>query len=140
LDSKTGIVVPHPSSNPSDILSASLGRALVPIDETDYEYELEAVIVHLGDAGGGHYVMYRRLQPNLVFGSQTDYELSMRRKLETINVTPGTSLRQWLYISDHQVSLVDEKVVFGQEAYMLFYQKVQKAPLTASSYVMPPHR
>jgi hypothetical protein len=133
--SKTGIAVPRPGS---EIVTATLGRQINPVDESDYDYELEAIIVHLGDAGGGHYVMYRKLQPNLIFQTSTEYETSMRRKIETISLSHNPSLHQWLYISDHSVSLVDEAKVLQQEAYMLFYQKVQK-PHVASSVLLP-HR
>jgi ubiquitin C-terminal hydrolase len=57
-------------------------------------YDLRAIIVHLGGSTGGHYVTYKRYQP-----------------------------RSWVVISDSEWREVSEEEALGQKAFMLFYIK-----------------
>lgn len=67
------------------------------------DYYLCAIIVHLGDASGGHYVCYRiKNEPS---GDETNLEDM-----------------PWLYISDNRVIETTFKEVQRQNAYMLFYK------------------
>jgi len=68
-------------------------------------YSLVAIIVHLGDAHGGHYVVYKRL-------------LELEDKDTTLNLT-----KDWVMISDSHWELVPESHVLKQKAYLLFYEK-----------------
>lgn len=65
----------------------------------DYQYQLMAVIVHIGGSNGGHYIMFKA----------TNRE--------------EPSAGPWLQISDSSVSEVTFNFVKQQHAYMLFYQK-----------------
>lgn len=67
--------------------------------DAHFDYQLIAVIVHLGNQSGGHYVCYRAINPE---------------DPESAN---------WLYISDGIMSEVPLKEVLRQHAYMLFYKK-----------------
>lgn len=69
------------------------------IGHPDYQYQLMAVIVHIGGSNGGHYIMFKA----------TNRE--------------EPSAGPWLQISDSQVNEVSFGYVKQQHAYMLFYQK-----------------
>jgi len=69
------------------------------------DYSLVAIIVHLGDAHGGHYVVYKRL---LEKNSKEDFKLR----------------KDWVLISDSNWELVTESQVLKQKAYLLFYEKI----------------
>ena len=57
-------------------------------------YWLAAVVVHLGDATGGHYITYRHTRAGL-----------------------------WLAVSDDSVTRVSATTVLSAEAYMLLYEQ-----------------
>lgn len=85
-------------SSPNDASRFARGE---PAHHNDYY--LCAVIVHLGDASGGHYVCFRiKNEPS---GDETN-----------LDDMP------WLYISDSQVREVSFQHVQAQRAYMLFYK------------------
>lgn len=89
---------------PSSPTGANGSRYLARGDPSYHnDYYLCAIIVHLGDASGGHYVCYRiKNEPS---GDETN-----------LKDMP------WLYISDHRVTEVSFKHVQQQRAYMLFYK------------------
>lgn len=72
----------------------------------DCEYELYGIVEHGGGLESGHYTAYIK---SLII------EKDGNRKRD-----------QWYYISDNSVNKVEEKEVLKADAYMLFYEKVQK--------------
>uniref|UniRef100_A0A1D1XT10 Ubiquitin carboxyl-terminal hydrolase n=1 Tax=Anthurium amnicola TaxID=1678845 RepID=A0A1D1XT10_9ARAE len=75
-----------------------------------YSYILTSVVEHYGGSESGHYAVYRKL---------------------TLAPDKGDSLRhlqtsgcRWVYISDHEVSMVSEETVLGAEASLLFYERI----------------
>lgn len=69
-------------------------------------YRVVSVVVHFGRAGGGHYIVYRRVQ---------DHPLGQDR--EAVSA-------EWFYVSDSEVHLVSEEEVLAAEATLLFYEKI----------------
>lgn len=69
-------------------------------------YNLVSVVEHFGNAGGGHYTVYRR-----VINEVSDTEI------DNCDV-------YWVGVSDSQVYRVSEEDVLGAEASLLFYEKV----------------
>lgn len=72
-------------------------------------YRLSSVVVHLGAAGGGHFITYRRRRP-------------VYKKAARVNGKKMT--QEWVRISDSQVVEVSEDTVLRSEAYLLFYERV----------------
>jgi ubiquitin C-terminal hydrolase len=64
------------------------------IPSSPINYDLQAIIVHLGGSTGGHYVTYKRYQAS-----------------------------SWVVISDSEWREVSEEEALGQKAFMLFYIK-----------------
>jgi len=73
---------------------------------TSIIYSLVAIIVHLGDASGGHYVVYKRLLEH----TSMDNSLKLRKDC-------------WVLISDSHWEIVPESHVLKQRAYLLFYER-----------------
>jgi ubiquitin C-terminal hydrolase len=76
----------------------------IPTNSFEFSYSLLAVIVHIGNSSGGHYIMFKAPKRN-----------------------PKTN--NWLQISDSDVREVPPSHVLRQHAYMLFYQKDSSLPL-----------
>uniref|UniRef100_H3DEL6 Ubiquitin carboxyl-terminal hydrolase 30 n=1 Tax=Tetraodon nigroviridis TaxID=99883 RepID=H3DEL6_TETNG len=74
---------------------------------SQYLFQLTAVLVHHGDMHSGHFVTYRRSPspPHLAFSSQ------------------------WLWVSDDSVRKASLQEVLSSNAYMLFYERVQRLNL-----------
>ncbi|KAM9823125.1 ubiquitin carboxyl-terminal hydrolase 30 isoform 1-T1 [Syngnathus typhle] len=72
----------------------------------EYLFQLTAVLVHHGDMHSGHFVTYRR-SPSPPCSS-----------------SPYTS--QWLWVSDDSVRKASLHEALSSNAYMLFYERVQK--------------
>jgi ubiquitin C-terminal hydrolase len=66
-------------------------------------YSLVAVICHLGDAYGGHYIVFKRLLER----ENGQFRLS----------------KDWVRISDAQWDRVSEAQVLNQKAFLLFYER-----------------
>jgi hypothetical protein len=81
--------------------NAKLTRFTDVIDTDDhrYGYQLIAVIVHLGNQSGGHYICFRATNPD------------------------EPELEPWIRISDSDIKEVTWNYVSQQNAYMLFYRK-----------------
>ncbi|XP_072288787.1 ubiquitin carboxyl-terminal hydrolase 30 isoform X2 [Eucyclogobius newberryi] len=83
-------------------LTCDLGSA-------EYLFQLTAVLVHHGDMHSGHFITYRRspasARPSSPFSSQ------------------------WLWISDDSVRKASLHEVLSSNAYMLFYERVQRLNL-----------
>uniref|UniRef100_A0A0D9W4Z4 Ubiquitin carboxyl-terminal hydrolase n=1 Tax=Leersia perrieri TaxID=77586 RepID=A0A0D9W4Z4_9ORYZ len=77
---------------------------------TNKLYSLSSVVEHYGVCGGGHYAAYRRVTPN-----SDSIEL-----LQSL----ASSSKQWLYVSDNDVSHVSEVEVLAAEATLLFYERL----------------
>jgi hypothetical protein len=84
-----------------------LSRVLSPSSEdTNAEYELYGVIVHYGTTiFSGHYVAFIKIDS------------------------------QWLLFDDNQVTTVPASTVLKQNAYILFYQKVQAGKRTQTAKI-----
>ncbi|KAF5769440.1 putative ubiquitinyl hydrolase 1 [Helianthus annuus] len=72
-------------------------------------YNLVSVVEHFGNAGGGHYTVYRRVITEIK-NSENDH----------CHVC-------WVGVSDSQVYRVSEEDVLGAEATLLFYEKVSES-------------
>jgi len=68
-------------------------------------YSLVAVICHLGDASGGHYIVFKRL-------------------LERDKNGQFILGKDWVRISDAQWDRVSEDQVLHQKAFLLFYERI----------------
>ncbi|KAJ8509390.1 hypothetical protein ONZ45_g8417 [Pleurotus djamor] len=88
-------------------------------------YRLYAVVVHIGNMLGGHYVAYTALPPK----PQADDSISEKdsaksstseKSSEKPSVTPP---RQWAYISDHTVRLATLEDVLKSKAYLCMYER-----------------
>nr|XP_020450003.1 ubiquitin carboxyl-terminal hydrolase 30 isoform X2 [Monopterus albus] len=73
---------------------------------TEYLFQLMAVLIHHGDMHSGHFVTYRR-SPSSARSS-----------------SPFSS--QWLWVSDDSVRKASLHEVLSSNAYMLFYERVQR--------------
>ncbi|XP_028270486.1 ubiquitin carboxyl-terminal hydrolase 30 isoform X2 [Parambassis ranga] len=76
----------------------------------EYLFQLTAVLVHHGDMHSGHFVTYRRSPSSLRCSS------------------PLSS--QWLWVSDDSVRKASLHEVLSSNAYMLFYERVQRLSLS----------
>uniref|UniRef100_A0A3Q3DAQ2 Ubiquitin carboxyl-terminal hydrolase n=1 Tax=Hippocampus comes TaxID=109280 RepID=A0A3Q3DAQ2_HIPCM len=79
---------------------------LSPDSSTEYLFQLTAVLVHHGDMHSGHFVTYRR-SPSPPCSS-------------------SPYISQWLWVSDDSVRKASLHEVLSSNAYMLFYERVQK--------------
>uniref|UniRef100_A0A3Q3JKG9 Ubiquitin carboxyl-terminal hydrolase n=1 Tax=Monopterus albus TaxID=43700 RepID=A0A3Q3JKG9_MONAL len=77
-----------------------------PSSSTEYLFQLMAVLIHHGDMHSGHFVTYRR-SPSSARSS-----------------SPFSS--QWLWVSDDSVRKASLHEVLSSNAYMLFYERVQR--------------
>mmetsp|Transcript_8017 Transcript_8017/g.11933 ORF Transcript_8017/g.11933 Transcript_8017/m.11933 type:complete len:778 (+) Transcript_8017:17-2350(+) len=78
------------------------------VDESLYKYRLFGVIEHLGSIHGGHYVAYTN--PLLI----SEDETSTSRH------------NSWFKFSDHRVTNSSLKAALNANAYVLFYERVEK--------------
>jgi len=81
-------------------------------------FNLKAVVVHLGGAGGGHFIAFRE-----ICGP------TKSSVLDDKNVSPSDSEdgdQSWIMISDSDSQPVSRETVRNQQAYMLFYEKEKK--------------
>ena len=77
-------------------------------------YRLAAVVVHSGTMSGGHYVAYVR------YGALEPFAHGSGLLLPPCGA-------QWAYASDSSVSHASLADVLACEAYMLFYERVERA-------------
>ncbi|KAJ3783905.1 hypothetical protein GGU10DRAFT_272528 [Lentinula aff. detonsa] len=83
-------------------------------------YRLYAVVVHIGNMLGGHYISYTAL-PN-----QSDIPTAATQADSTTDLPPPPSgkSRQWAYISDTVVRLTTLQEVLKAKAYICMYERV----------------
>ncbi|KAJ3980384.1 hypothetical protein F5890DRAFT_1541804 [Lentinula detonsa] len=83
-------------------------------------YRLYAVVVHIGNMLGGHYISYTAL-PN-----QSDIPTAATQADSTTDLPPPSSgrSRQWAYISDTVVRLTTLQEVLKAKAYICMYERV----------------
>ncbi|KAI7730093.1 hypothetical protein M8C21_033299 [Ambrosia artemisiifolia] len=72
-------------------------------------YNLVSVVEHFGNAGSGHYTVYRRILNKINDSENEDCHV------------------YWVGVSDSQVYNVSEEDVLGAEATLLFYEKVSES-------------
>ncbi|KIK28223.1 hypothetical protein PISMIDRAFT_673902 [Pisolithus microcarpus 441] len=77
-------------------------------------YRLYAVVVHIGNMLGGHYVAYVALPPSTSQSGHSDKEQQPSDR------TP----RDWAYISDTVVRLVSFEEVMKTKAYICMYERI----------------
>lgn len=77
-------------------------------------YRLYAVVVHIGNMLGGHYVAYAALPPSTSQSGHPDKER------QSSDRTP----RDWAYISDTVVRLVSFEEVMKTKAYICMYERI----------------
>ncbi|KAI0088186.1 hypothetical protein BDY19DRAFT_994108 [Irpex rosettiformis] len=86
-------------------------------------YKLYAVVVHIGNMLGGHYVAYTALpSPSSSSRPSTDDSSSSAKKSSTPNYSE--SKRQWAFISDTNVRLVSLEEVLKAKAYLCMYERI----------------
>ncbi|XP_008333772.1 ubiquitin carboxyl-terminal hydrolase 30 isoform X2 [Cynoglossus semilaevis] len=107
---------PFSNGNCSSLFHLSPGANLIyDYNSPEYYFLLTAVLVHHGDMHSGHFVTYRR-SPS-----------SPR------SCSPFSS--QWLWVSDDSVRKASLQEVLSSNAYMLFYERVQRPILALHSGV-----
>ncbi|KAI6001563.1 peptidase C19, ubiquitin carboxyl-terminal hydrolase 2 [Pisolithus orientalis] len=77
-------------------------------------YRLYAVVVHIGNMLGGHYVAYTALPPST---SQSNHPGKEQH-------SPDRAPRDWAYISDTVVRLVSFEEVMKTKAYICMYERI----------------
>ena len=96
-------------------------------DNSSYEYVLKGITVHVGPADGGHYYAY----------------INTNREEKDSNIKPQFDVDNWFMFENVVVKKCDyqtiEKEAFGgadrrgvvddKNAYLLFYEKVNKSPI-----------
>ncbi|KAG5642609.1 hypothetical protein DXG03_002507 [Asterophora parasitica] len=83
-------------------------------------YRLYAVVVHIGNMLGGHYIAYTALpDPGPVSGAELKPEVSA-----SSTDLKARSQRQWAYISDTIVRLTTLEEVLKAKAYICMYERV----------------
>ncbi|KAG7097638.1 hypothetical protein E1B28_004970 [Marasmius oreades] len=80
-------------------------------DKEQCMYRLYAVVVHIGNMLGGHYIAYTALPEQDVYGGVQEWKT---------NSAP----RQWAYISDTNVRLTTLEEVLKAKAYICFYERI----------------
>ncbi|KAJ3935765.1 MAG: hypothetical protein NXY57DRAFT_887152, partial [Lentinula lateritia] len=80
-------------------------------------YRLYAVVVHIGNMLGGHYISYTALP------SQSDMPAAATQA-DSIPPPPAGGPRQWAYISDTVVRLTTLEEVLKAKAYICMYERV----------------
>ncbi|KAM9810654.1 ubiquitin carboxyl-terminal hydrolase 30 [Neosynchiropus ocellatus] len=80
---------------------------------SEYLFQLAAVLVHHGDMHSGHFVTYRR-SPSPPH-------------------SPSHFSSQWLWVSDDSVRKASLHEVLSSNAYMLFYERVQRPNVAQAS-------
>ncbi|KAI9460768.1 peptidase C19, ubiquitin carboxyl-terminal hydrolase 2 [Boletus coccyginus] len=81
-------------------------------------YRLYAVVVHIGNMLGGHYVAYTALPPSPPDADPTRLENERQRS------DSGTVARDWAFISDTVVRLTSLEEVLKSKAYMCMYERI----------------
>lgn len=116
--------------------AAARGRLLTAEEaagEEGVEYDLRAVIVHVGGAEGGHYTAYRNLAaPGDGTGSASEGggALSSLMSITQQTLGIGRGKDSWVSVSDEIVQTVSVSEVLASQAYMLFYGRRPHAPCT----------
>jgi len=117
------------------------------VEKESFQYRLYGVIVHGGSLESGHYTACVRMRSVDVSRARTflqkkflDRQLMMdkeqliklvssddltRERLAYTSLPYQDEEEQWFDISDTRVSPVDFRQVYSQEAYLLFYERVQ---------------
>lgn len=117
---------------------------------TDFLYELYAVIIHTGSLNGGHYYAFVNIsrKPDIerwqsILNKPIGNEETLKRKIETVFKEKSKELKQrsaqfekcnqkaespmvnpkWFCVNDTAVTPVHEKEVLNhKDAYILFYE------------------
>ncbi|KAJ3537173.1 hypothetical protein NM688_g6727 [Phlebia brevispora] len=103
-------------------------------------YRLYAVVVHIGNMLGGHYIAYTALPPASPLAHQSSHGSSSSSSTsETTPKPPATEpdaartdgsshhkkhTRQWAYISDQVVRLTTLEEVLKAKAYICMYERI----------------
>jgi len=86
-------------------------------------YRLYAVVVHIGNMLGGHYIAYTALPSPTP--SPTEPKQDSTPTIPTADSsTSVTSERQWAYISDTIVRLTSLEEVLKAKAYICMYERI----------------
>ncbi|GJJ10549.1 hypothetical protein Clacol_004776 [Clathrus columnatus] len=96
------------------------------IEDKPCVYRLYAVVVHIGNMLGGHYVAYTALPPSDTLPLDTGKDKSKTMESGKGHQHSGSqhSQRQWCYISDTEVKLVTLDEVLKAKAYLCMYERV----------------
>ncbi|KAI0826228.1 hypothetical protein BC629DRAFT_1587063 [Irpex lacteus] len=102
--------------------------------EGECMYRLYAVVVHIGNMLGGHYVAYTALPPSNSTGSSrpsaensgssASTSTSSEEKSPPENERSTEGKRQWAFISDTNVRLVALEEVLKAKAYLCMYERI----------------
>jgi len=87
-------------------------------------YRLYAVVVHIGNMLGGHYVAYTALPEMPVANATTPSAATPRLESPSTPAKTAAVPRQWAYISDTVVRLVTLEEVLKVKAYICMYERV----------------
>ncbi|KAH0581994.1 putative ubiquitin carboxyl-terminal hydrolase 7 [Termitomyces sp. J132] len=98
-------------------MGSSLGKH--PSKSEKYMYRLYAVIVHIGNMLGGHYIAYTAL-PEAKSTTENPEEQNASGPSAEVKVP-----RQWAYISDTVVRLTTLEEVLKAKAYICMYERIE---------------
>ncbi|CAI2364229.1 unnamed protein product [Moneuplotes crassus] len=95
--------------------------------ELGEEYKLKSVIVHYGNAFGGHYVALRKINFDLVPDSEESIPAKESLKMSNTSIDSQFNKEidekmSWMYASDLDTRYISLKELLSKKAYLLFYE------------------
>jgi len=95
-------------------------------DKARCMYRLYAVVVHIGNMLGGHYVAYTALPSSGASSVASDpaSEVSPQQSDSSRHKKHNANTRQWAHISDTAVRLATLEEVLKSKAYLCMYERI----------------
>nr|XP_060609066.1 ubiquitin carboxyl-terminal hydrolase 45 [Anolis sagrei ordinatus] len=84
-------------------------------------YALYGIVEHSGSMRGGHYAAYVKVRTP---SKKLLEHISGNKNVQGLKDSGGTSIGQWVFVSDTHVQAVPESRVLNSQAYLLFYERM----------------
>ncbi|XP_067323505.1 ubiquitin carboxyl-terminal hydrolase 45 isoform X2 [Anolis sagrei] len=84
-------------------------------------YALYGIVEHSGSMRGGHYAAYVKVRTP---SKKLLEHISSNKNVQGLKDSGGTSIGQWVFVSDTHVQAVPESRVLNSQAYLLFYERM----------------